>query len=294
MASIADHSVRSERFKDDRVPLQISLREQRTCWNRHCHCVAVGCALRCGQDLPVHRHHHHDHHHHHRDLIVIVLITPEIWSHDSPPAGPTARLLTVPGMMGAADIISTVEFNSSGELLATGDKGGRVVVFQREQESKSQPQRRGEYNVYSTFQSHEPEFDYLKSLEIEEKINKIKWLPQQNAAYFLLSTNDKTVKLWKISERDKRPEGYNLKDDDGRIRDPSTITSLRVPVLQPMDLMVEATARRVFSNAHMYHINSISVNSDYQTYISTDDLRVNLWNLEITDRSFSILFFTSS
>ncbi|TNN23014.1 Serine/threonine-protein phosphatase 2A regulatory subunit B beta isoform [Liparis tanakae] len=38
----------------------------------------------------------------------------------------------------------------------------------------------------------------------------------------------KTVKLWKISERDKRPEGYNLKDDDGRIRDPSTITSLRV------------------------------------------------------------------
>lgn len=43
-----------------------------------------------------------------------------------------------------------------------------------------------------------------------------------------VSIPDKTVKLWKISERDKRPEGYNLKDDDGRIRDPSTITSLRV------------------------------------------------------------------
>nr|AAH83302.1 Protein phosphatase 2 (formerly 2A), regulatory subunit B (PR 52), beta isoform [Danio rerio] len=49
-----------------------------------------------------------------------------------------------------ADIISTVEFNPTGELLATGDKGGRVVVFQREQESKNQPHRRGEYNVYST------------------------------------------------------------------------------------------------------------------------------------------------
>ncbi|KAF7707430.1 serine/threonine-protein phosphatase 2A 55 kDa regulatory subunit B beta isoform isoform X1 [Silurus meridionalis] len=188
-----------------------------------------------------------------------------------------------------ADIISTVEFNSTGELLATGDKGGRVVVFQREQESKNQLQRRGEYNVYSTFQSHEPEFDYLKSLEIEEKINKIRWLPQQNAAYFLLSTNDKTVKLWKISERDKRPEGYNLKDEDGRIRDPSTITSLRVPVLRPMDLMVEATPRRVFSNGHTYHINSISVNSDYETYMSTDDLRINLWHLEITNRSFNIV-----
>ena len=88
-----------------------------------------------------------------------------------------------------ADIISTVEFNHTGELLATGDKGGRVVVFQREQESKNQVHHRGAYNAYSTFQSHEPEFDYLKSLEIEEKINKIRWLPQQNAAYFLLSTN---------------------------------------------------------------------------------------------------------
>ena len=59
-------------------------------------------------------------------------------------------------------------------------------------QNKSRPHSRGEYNVYSTFQSHEPEFDYLKSLEIEEKINKIRWLPQQNAAHFLLSTNGKS------------------------------------------------------------------------------------------------------
>ena len=85
-----------------------------------------------------------------------------------------------------------MEFNQDGELLATGDKGGRVVIFQvcihcmknlpiiisnllqRDAASKTSLPRRGEYNVYSTFQSHEPEFDYLKSLEIEEKINKIR------------------------------------------------------------------------------------------------------------------------
>lgn len=39
---------------------------------------------------------------------------------------------------------------------------------------------------------------------------------------------DKTIKLWKISERDKRAEGYNLKDEDGRLRDPFRITALRV------------------------------------------------------------------
>lgn len=61
-------------------------------------------------------------------------------------------------------------------------------------QNKGRAHSRGEYNVYSTFQSHEPEFDYLKSLEIEEKINKIRWLPQQNAAHFLLSTNGETCK----------------------------------------------------------------------------------------------------
>lgn len=30
-----------------------------------------------------------------------------------------------------------------------------------------------EYRYLTEFQSHEPEFDYLKSLEIEEKINKV-------------------------------------------------------------------------------------------------------------------------
>ncbi|XP_023222030.1 protein phosphatase PP2A 55 kDa regulatory subunit-like [Centruroides vittatus] len=188
-----------------------------------------------------------------------------------------------------ADIISCVEFNCDGELLATGDKGGRVVIFQRDPLSKLSVPRRGEYNVYSTFQSHEPEFDYLKSLEIEEKINKIRWLKRKNPAHFLLSTNDKTIKLWKISERDKRIDGTNLKDESGLLRDPTSITTLRVPVVRPMELMVEASPRKIFANAHTYHINSISVNSDQETYLSADDLRINLWHLEITDQSFNIV-----
>ena len=31
-----------------------------------------------------------------------------------------------------ADLISTVEFNHNGDLLATGDKGGRIVIFQKD------------------------------------------------------------------------------------------------------------------------------------------------------------------
>ena len=91
--------------------------------------------------------------------------------------------------------------------------------------------------------------------------------------FFVLRVADKTIKLWKVSERDKRAEGYNLKEDSGLLKDPSSINTLRVPVLRPMELMVEASPRRIFANAHTYHINSISVNSDGETYLSADDLR---------------------
>lgn len=50
---------------------------------------------------------------------------------------------------------------------------------------------------------------------------------------------------------------------------------------------MEASPRRVYANAHTYHINSISVNSDQETFLSADDLRINLWHLEITDQSYS-------
>ena len=67
------------------------------------------------------------------------------------------------------------------------------------------------------------------------------------------------------------------------------LISSQVPVLKPMELMVEASPRRIFANAHTYHINSISVNSDGETYLSADDLRINLWHMEITDQSFNIV-----
>lgn len=199
-----------------------------------------------------------------------------------------------------ADIISTVEFNEDGELLATGDKGGRIVIFQREQSSKSnisnQQQSssyfpRNEYNVYSTFQSHEAEFDYLKSLEIEEKINKIKWLRRKNVAHFLLSTNDKTVKLWKIRERNKRADVF-ISNDLASTRDNfgNFVRNITIPTIKYMDRTeVEAIPKRVFANAHTYHINSISLNSDQETFMSADDLRINLWHIEITNQSFNIV-----
>ncbi|KAL5606163.1 hypothetical protein BROUX41_006070 [Berkeleyomyces rouxiae] len=195
-----------------------------------------------------------------------------------------------------ADIISTVEFDHTGNYLATGDKGGRVVLFERNETKKT-----CEYKFHTEFQSHEPEFDYLKSLEIEEKINKIKWCRRQNPSHYLLSTNDKTIKLWKVFEKSLKVVAENNLSSEptaagmgagASIARPSAFknaTDLKLPRLTHHDTVVAAVPRRTYANAHAYHINSISVNTDGETFISSDDLRINLWNLNIQDQSFNIV-----
>ncbi|KAA3457267.1 Serine/threonine phosphatase 2A 55 kDa regulatory subunit B beta-like protein [Gossypium australe] len=235
------------------------------------------------------------------------------------------------------DIISAIEFDKTGDHLATGDRGGRVVLFERTDTKDHGVSRRDlermdylisrhpEFRYKTEFQSHEPEFDYLKSLEIEEKINKIRWCQTANSALFLLSTNDKTIKFWKVQEKKvKKISDMNLDPSkavgngsiasssnssspkpclangsslDGSYNSlshdfsfpPGGLPSLHLPVVTSQETNLVARCRRVYGHAHDYHINSISNNSDGETFISADDLRINLWNLEISNQSFNIV-----
>ena len=181
-----------------------------------------------------------------------------------------------------ADLISTVQFDSTGDFLASGDRAGRVVLFQRNYSKKT-----CEYKFYSEFQSHEPEFDYLKSLEINERINKLSWLPRTNSAHFILSTNDKTIKLWKIKER----QVQSVLENNLTLsqRSSATSNSLTLPKVISREKVVAATPKRIFSSAHAYNIHSISPSSDGEIFISSDDLRINLWNLNSSDIAFNVV-----
>ncbi|KAG1330193.1 serine/threonine protein phosphatase 2A 55 kDa regulatory subunit B beta isoform [Cocos nucifera] len=223
------------------------------------------------------------------------------------------------------DIISAIEFDKSGDHLATGDRGGRVVLFERADVRDHGSRRdleRQDYSIsrhpefrYKTeFQSHEPEFDYLKSLEIEEKINKIRWCQTANGALFLLSTNDKTIKLWKVQEKKvKRISRMNMDDSqavgNGSIAS-SSATSPRAylpnggcserPYTYPssdfsfpsggfplLHLPEVFGGQEHKSVLHLMFIHYLFC--DGETFISADDLRINLWNLEISNQSFNIV-----
>jgi serine/threonine-protein phosphatase 2A regulatory subunit B len=90
--------------------------------------------------------------------------------------------------------VTAVEFDETGQYLAVGDKAGRICIFEghtvtASPNSNKRPIIPLEYKFYTEFQSHEPEFDCLKSLEIEEKINMIKWGKKMNNGLFLLACN---------------------------------------------------------------------------------------------------------
>lgn len=50
---------------------------------------------------------------------------------------------------------------------------------------------------------------------------------------------------------------------------------------------LHASTKKVYSNAHAYHINSLATNSDGQTFVSSDDLRINWWSMDVSDTCFS-------
>ncbi|KAJ1618885.1 hypothetical protein T492DRAFT_1089783, partial [Pavlovales sp. CCMP2436] len=230
------------------------------------------------------------------------------------------------------DLISAVEFNEDGTYLATGDRGGRIVIFESSEmdgvpkgngqtkclpryandasDEKRSAASKVEYRFYCEFQSHEPEFDYLKSLEIEERINGIRWCRGYAGSRCLLSTNDKTIKLWKVYEKTVKlvsdvshepgPQGSNaaiagiapksgLTNTDGGTLYPTAATVLRLPRITPHDVIVTAMPKRVYANGHAYHINSIGVNCDGESFLSADDLRVNLWHLGASDTCFNLV-----
>ncbi|BFG32538.1 serine/threonine protein phosphatase 2A 55 kDa regulatory subunit B beta isoform-like isoform X1 [Prunus yedoensis var. nudiflora] len=233
------------------------------------------------------------------------------------------------------DMISAIEFDKSGDFLAIGDRGGRCIIFERKDGKHTLNQHHSrheleqmdftstqhpEFQFKTEFQGHEPEFDYLKSVEIEEKINKVRWCATSSGSQFMLSTNDKTIKLWKVKEckvkkvkemnahpfacldnmllaersfvsREDKPavaNGYRQEWMEKIAKNASPSQDMHSKVAD-MEDTAHTRCRKVYAHAHDFNINSISNNSDCETFLSADDLRINLWNLEISDQCFNIL-----
>ena len=62
-----------------------------------------------------------------------------------------------------ADLISSLRFSQDGAFLAAGDRGGRVIIFQRHT-TEVNGKAALEYQFYAEFQAHVQGFDALRSV----------------------------------------------------------------------------------------------------------------------------------
>lgn len=143
----------------------------------------------------------------------------------------------------AAATVTSMSFNESGNMLCYGDRFGQIVVVKQTTASdKKGHKSRGkyDYSVYSSFQSHEAEFDFQNTASVDASIVQTKWLPRCGPAHFILSTNERTIKLWKISEHCR-----SYSESDVPVSNPNS-TDGSVPVLR-LPKIVRTEKSSVFS-----------------------------------------------
>mmetsp|Transcript_16714 Transcript_16714/g.25149 ORF Transcript_16714/g.25149 Transcript_16714/m.25149 type:complete len:876 (-) Transcript_16714:245-2872(-) len=166
----------------------------------------------------------------------------------------------VAGSTNQDDYVTSLQLDPSGNYIAIGDSQGRIGIFDAS-ESKDML---GEdpYQFYEEFVSHHPDFDTLYSRRIPTNIIAVSWLKKQSRSLHVLATNEKTIKLWRLKE---------IRKDQGQLN--------IVPVLS-----------KEFEKGHQrFFIHSLSVMSDGETFISADELMLNMWHVERADSHFTLI-----
>lgn len=170
------------------------------------------------------------------------------------------------------DYITALQFDHSGNYLAIGDKAGRIIIFEYSETEEGN----SEYQYFTEFQSHIREYDYLKSTEIEEKILEIHWLSPQYKSLYLITTNEKFIKLWKIGEKTIRSQIPSRK---GEI----------FPKYEVSEVEFKPKLHSQFPNLHSFNINNICITSNEEFLLSSDDFRINLWNIQNVSKAYNVV-----
>lgn len=180
------------------------------------------------------------------------------------------------------DVITELKFDKTGDYIALGDAAGRLIMFEQNFAKKH---KKGyfEYTYLTEFQSHVKDFDCLKSSDIEERINCIEWLKPEGPNLFLLTSNDKTIKLWKISNKIiKQSEKFEERAE-------SIDTEMTLPKLKMVEQGFCPSLKRTFPHLHQMYIHSVSMSSNQENFLSADEIGIHLWNLEAIDKCFNLI-----
>uniref|UniRef100_A0A0N4Z2H8 Serine/threonine-protein phosphatase 2A 55 kDa regulatory subunit B n=1 Tax=Parastrongyloides trichosuri TaxID=131310 RepID=A0A0N4Z2H8_PARTI len=178
--------------------------------------------------------------------------------------------------------IQSVKFSHEGDQLAIGEENGNVniISFENLNSLRNKVIVTPPSTSATIFKAHDHGLDYLTSQEITAGVENIEWLKKCNESSLLLTANKKAVKLWRIRESNKciASGQYNVcKETKSKLYD----GKLNIPKIIPSMPLSHVYMKKEYKRLQHYSINSLSVNNDQKTFLCGDDLRINLWDLEI-------------
>jgi serine/threonine-protein phosphatase 2A regulatory subunit B len=151
-----------------------------------------------------------------------------------------------------------------------GDRGGRVICFEQVLNDAGQT----DFEYLTEFQAHTKSFDVLASHEISESISAIEWINAKNSAQpALLASNSRSVKLYRIvTKQVKKIESVKKKLAKGKI--------LSMPKMRVESESKEGKLVATFKTGKEQHLHSVSLAADGENFLTADESRINLWNIE--------------
>ncbi|RNF01635.1 putative protein phosphatase 2A regulatory subunit [Trypanosoma rangeli] len=201
--------------------------------------------------------------------------------------------------------VSSLATNSSGEYVAVGDRSGRVFLLHRIKQQSQQQQLEGNgrdceaskgerrprasgtvsrvhrpYAFAVGRQAYTSVIDPLNSVEVTPCVQALCFLPQTGPTTYLLMTNEKMPKLFKVIGVRESPSPFSAVNHLGE----KSVASLTLNPLNGTRMTAMKEVTRYALN-HEYNINSLCPVADSAQFYSADDLTVKLWCVEHQDTS---------
>jgi serine/threonine-protein phosphatase 2A regulatory subunit B len=182
------------------------------------------------------------------------------------------------------DHISAMAFDLKGKHLAVGDSFGRVIIFEKENQTETGL----EYGFLTEMRAHIESFDVLRSETDTPRIVDIKWLRSMGSSLVFLTATEKSINLCKAGQKHKKVyKPLNVQAEG--------VEELLVPRPRVDEKLTwQHTISRTYPKLHNNLINSISVCANEINFLSSDELSIFMWHVEKELKAFPLIEFKNA
>lgn len=185
-------------------------------------------------------------------------------------------------------LVTNCKFSNTGDHQIITDKGGRIIIFKKK-ERKNTGVPKLEY--YYEYPAHDKDFDVHKSLEYSEEIKSLTIFPISDYHKIdLISASYRNIRVDRIYQKSTKSVDKSMKEPS---KDSSSLYYL--PKLKQAKNETKHKCIIKLDGIHTSEINSVTMsNMNVENFISSDEYKVYLWNVNQTKEIFNVVSLDST